>query len=81
MCLIRILLVEGRQFHSILGQAAAERLRLIKMIDNDALHCPPEAEIYTAKRERKEDLSVQENNAVRLQNPSESAKNVPSKER
>ena len=34
-CLIRLLIVEGNQFHSIIGRAASVELGCIKILDND----------------------------------------------
>ena len=31
-------MVEGRQFHPILGKRACEKLKLIKMIDNNSIN-------------------------------------------
>ena len=37
-CLIRGLIVSGRQFHAILGKRACEVLKIVKIMDNDAIN-------------------------------------------
>ena len=39
-CLVRLLIVEGEQFHCILGRNACIELGCLEILDNDALHKP-----------------------------------------
>ena len=39
-CLVRLLIVEGEQFHCILGRNACIELGCLDILDNDALHKP-----------------------------------------
>ena len=40
ICLVRLLIVEGEQFHCILGRNACIELGCVEILDNDALHKP-----------------------------------------
>ena len=51
-CLVRLLIVEGEQFHSILGRNACIELGCLKICDNDALHKPTAlgAQVYATQQ-------------------------------